>query len=82
MRPYAEEFIEALAKYYEIVIFTAAMPDYANFIIDIIDKSQVVSGRLYRDHCICKDNVYIKVKIKCNIGHFNSGKEHHQGDYR
>ena len=42
VRPYAEEFLEQLSKYYEIFIFTAALPDYANFIIDIIDKKGVV----------------------------------------
>lgn len=45
------------------MIFTAALPDYANFIIDIIDKTNVVSARLYRDNCMCKDNIYIKVLV-------------------
>ncbi|CAD8176198.1 unnamed protein product [Paramecium octaurelia] len=60
VRPYTEEFLEKLSKYYEIVIFTAAQPDYANFIIDIIDKQQIVKARLYREHTLQKDNVYIK----------------------
>ncbi|CAD8081478.1 unnamed protein product [Paramecium sonneborni] len=60
VRPYAEEFLEKLSKYYELVIFTAAQPDYANFIIDIIDKQKVVVARLYRQHTFFKDNVYIK----------------------
>ncbi|CAK80175.1 unnamed protein product (macronuclear) [Paramecium tetraurelia] len=60
VRPYTEEFLEKLSKYYEIVIFTAAQPDYANFIIDIIDKQQIVKARLYREHTFQKDNVYIK----------------------
>ncbi|CAD8181906.1 unnamed protein product [Paramecium pentaurelia] len=60
VRPYAEEFLDQLSKYYEIFIFTAALPDYANFIIDIIDKKGVVKQRLYRDKTIFKDQVYIK----------------------
>ncbi|CAD8177687.1 unnamed protein product [Paramecium octaurelia] len=60
VRPFAEEFLEALSKHYEIVIFTAALPDYANFIIDIIDKNEVVQQRLYRDQTVFKDEVYIK----------------------
>ncbi|CAD8069474.1 unnamed protein product [Paramecium primaurelia] len=60
VRPYTEEFLEKLSKYYEIIIFTAAQPDYANFIIDIIDKQQIVKARLYREHTFLKDNVYIK----------------------
>ncbi|CAD8093279.1 unnamed protein product [Paramecium sonneborni] len=60
VRPFAEEFLESVSKYYEIFIFTAALPDYANFIIDIIDKKGVVKQRLYRDKTIFKDQVYIK----------------------
>ncbi|CAD8082295.1 unnamed protein product [Paramecium sonneborni] len=60
VRPFAEEFLESLSKYYEIFIFTAALPDYANFIIDIIDQKGVVKQRLYRDKTIYKDQVYIK----------------------
>ncbi|CAK80463.1 unnamed protein product (macronuclear) [Paramecium tetraurelia] len=60
VRPYAEEFLEKLSKYYELVIFTAAQPDYANFIIDIIDKQKVVTSRLYREHTCYKDNIYLK----------------------
>ncbi|CAD8080056.1 unnamed protein product [Paramecium sonneborni] len=60
VRPYAEEFLEKLSKYYELVIFTAAQPDYANFIIDIIDKHKVVIARLYREHTLFKNNMYIK----------------------
>ncbi|CAD8171361.1 unnamed protein product [Paramecium octaurelia] len=60
VRPFVEEFLEQLSKYYEIIIFTAALPDYANFIIDIIDKKGFVKQRLYRDKTIFKDQVYIK----------------------
>ncbi|CAD8083811.1 unnamed protein product [Paramecium sonneborni] len=60
VRPYTEEFLDKLSKYYEIIIFTDAQPDYANFIIDIIDKQQVVKARLYREHTLVKDNVFIK----------------------
>lgn len=37
-----------MSKYYEIIIFTAALQDYADFILDLIDKSNVISHRLYR----------------------------------
>lgn len=37
VRPGALRFINQLSEYYEIVIFTASMPDYANFIIDDLD---------------------------------------------
>ncbi|CAD8168710.1 unnamed protein product [Paramecium pentaurelia] len=60
VRPFAEEFLEKLSKYYELVIFTAAQPDYANFIIDIIDKQKLVTARLYREHTLFKNNTYLK----------------------
>lgn len=50
MRPYAQEFLIETSKYYEVVIFTAALPDYANFILDIIDKKNSISYKLYREH--------------------------------
>jgi len=37
VRPYAEEFLVEMSKYYEIVIFTAALSDYADWILDLID---------------------------------------------
>ena len=33
VRPFANEFLEKLSAYYEIVLFTAGMPDYANYLI-------------------------------------------------
>lgn len=50
-----------MAQFYEIVIFTAALPEYANFILDIIDKSKIISYRLYREHTVQRANIYLKV---------------------
>jgi TFIIF-interacting CTD phosphatase-like protein len=59
IRPGAIRFINELSKYYEIVIFTAAMPDvrlyynpiqYADWIMDNVDRYGVVKHRLYRQH--------------------------------
>ena len=40
-----------LSKHYEIVIFTAAMQDYADWIINGIDHRGNIKYRLYRQHC-------------------------------
>lgn len=37
-----------MSKYYELVIFTAALQDYADFILDIIDSKKLIASRLYR----------------------------------
>lgn len=36
VRPFAEEFLQQMSKYYEIVIFTAGMQDYADWAIEQI----------------------------------------------
>lgn len=59
-RPYATRFLEVLSKHFELIIFTAAMQDYADFILDKIDVSSVISYRLYREHTTLSHNIYHK----------------------
>jgi len=40
-----------MAKYYEIVIFTASLSKYADPLMDIIDTHDVAPQRLFREHC-------------------------------
>jgi CTD small phosphatase-like protein 2 len=51
VRPYCNKFLSELSKYFEIVIFTAAMQDYADWIVDGIDHRGNIKHRLYRQHC-------------------------------
>jgi len=37
-----------MSKYYEIVIFTAAVKEYADNILDSIDEKKRITHRLYR----------------------------------
>ena len=37
VRPYCQEFLDEMSKYYELVIFTAAVKKYADNILDSID---------------------------------------------
>lgn len=50
MRPGCVQFIETMAQYYEIVIFTAALQEYADQVIDQIDVGNNIKYRLYRQH--------------------------------
>jgi CTD small phosphatase-like protein 2 len=50
VRPGCIQFIETMAKYYEIVIFTAALQEYADQVIDQIDVGNNIKTRLYRQH--------------------------------
>lgn len=58
MRPYLDECLEYLSQYYEIVVFTAGEENYANSILDVLDPDNLISHRLYRQHCICVDGRY------------------------
>jgi CTD small phosphatase-like protein 2 len=42
------EFLEEISSFYEIVVFTASLPNYANMILDMIDKDNFITHRLYR----------------------------------
>jgi CTD small phosphatase-like protein 2 len=48
IRPGAREFLDLMNKYYELVIFTAAMQDYADWVLDNLDTKNIISFRLYR----------------------------------
>jgi len=50
VRPGCVQFIETMAKYYEIVIFTAALQEYADQVVDQIDVGNNIKYRLYRQH--------------------------------
>ena len=60
VRPGCKEFLEEASKHYEVVIFTAALQDYADWVLDQIDEPGCISFRLYRQHAIPAGNYYIK----------------------
>jgi CTD small phosphatase-like protein 2 len=53
LRPGCIQFLKDMSQMYEIVIFTAAAQDYADFILNYIDRDSVkyIDHRLYRPHC-------------------------------
>lgn len=48
VRPGADQFLTEMAEIYEVVIFTAAMQDYADWVLNQIDKNKRIKYRLYR----------------------------------
>ena len=56
LRPGVHEFLENLENLYEIVIFTASLSQYANPLLDFIDKKGIFKYRLFREHCYCYTN--------------------------
>jgi len=59
-RPGAQLFLLAVARLYEVVVFTASLSVYADRVIDALDVKGVVSSRLFRDSCTYLDGAYIK----------------------
>ena len=59
-RPNAFKFLSELSKLYEIVVFTAGLKDYADWILNDLDKLKFISHRLYRDHTKYRNGVYLK----------------------
>lgn len=52
VRPFCKEFLAEMSKYYELVIFTAGVQEYADWVIDQIDPEGLIKHRLYREHTI------------------------------
>ena len=59
-RPYVDEFLRELSNLYEIIIFTASIPEYANPVLDLLDKHKCIKYRLFREHCVFDNGIYIK----------------------
>ncbi|XP_062869200.1 CTD small phosphatase-like protein 2 [Trichomycterus rosablanca] len=61
LRPHVREFLQAMAKHFEMFIYTSAKKEYAEMIVDILDpKKKIFRHRLYQDDCACVLGHYIK----------------------
>ena len=71
IRPYCFQFLEEMSKIFEIIIFTAALKDYADSILDILDPNKkLINYRLYRQHTSISGVTFCKdlSKIGRNLG--------------
>ncbi|WFD03292.1 protein-serine/threonine phosphatase [Malassezia obtusa] len=60
-RPWVDYFLRKVASWYQVVIFTASMQEYADPVIDWLDGGQgLISGRLFRESCTLRDGSYLK----------------------
>jgi len=60
-RPNVEKFLQEVSKWYEVVVFTASLKDYADPVVDQLDPKGVVKKRYFRDSCkLNKEGYYVK----------------------
>ncbi|KAM9958059.1 hypothetical protein ACTFIW_013035 [Dictyostelium discoideum] len=59
-RPHVDYFLEKVSQWYDIVIFTASMQQYADPLLDQLDTHKVFKKRLFRDSCLEKDGNFVK----------------------
>jgi RNA polymerase II subunit A small phosphatase-like protein len=59
-RPYVDEFLRWAGRHFEVVIFTASLPAYADPLLNKLDRHRVIRYRLYRHHCTNRDGDNIK----------------------
>lgn len=49
-RPYAKGMLKVLSRYYELVLFTSATEEFANYCMSIVDDENLIVFRLYKQH--------------------------------
>ncbi|XP_008277588.1 CTD small phosphatase-like protein 2 [Stegastes partitus] len=61
LRPHVKEFLQAMAKIYELFVYTCAKKEYAEKILDVLDpQRKLFRHRLYQDDCACILGHYVK----------------------
>lgn len=59
-RPHVDLFLKKVAEWFDLIIFTASMQQYADPLIDQLDTGKLVKGRLFRESCLAKEGNFIK----------------------
>jgi len=60
-RPYCDEFLRRVCQWYNLVVFTASVQEYADPVIDWLEQERkFFSGRYYRQHCTYRQGAFIK----------------------
>jgi len=68
-----KEFLEDMKERYELIVYTAAEPDYANSVLDCIENKfgKYFAYRLYSNHCV---STVGKCIFKC-LNFFTKGRD-------
>jgi len=60
IRPKVKEFLSALSRLFEVVLFTASQKVYANAIVKELDPQNKIKFQLYREDCVLVEGNYLK----------------------
>ena len=61
MRPHLHEFLERVARVYEVVVFTASQQMYAEQVLNNLDPTRAyIKHRLFRQHCVEVEGNFVK----------------------
>ncbi|OLN86360.1 Nuclear envelope morphology protein 1 [Colletotrichum chlorophyti] len=60
-RPHCDDFLRRVCKWYNLVVFTASVQEYADPVIDWLEaERKFFSARYYRQHCTFRQGAFIK----------------------
>ena len=60
-RPHCDDFLRKVCKWYNLVVFTASVQEYADPVINWLEQERkYFSERYYRQHCTFRNGAYIK----------------------
>lgn len=60
-RPHCDDFLRKVCKWYKLVVFTASVQEYAEPVIDWLEREKkYFQGRYFRQHCTLRNGAYIK----------------------
>ncbi|KAH6697010.1 dullard-like phosphatase [Plectosphaerella plurivora] len=60
-RPHCDDFLRRICKWYNLVVFTASVQEYADPVIDWLESERkFFSARYYRQHCTFRQGAFIK----------------------
>jgi len=59
-RPHVDYFLKKVAEWYDLIIFTASMQQYADPLINQLDLKRCVKIRLFRESCLQQEGNFIK----------------------
>ncbi|KAM7187973.1 HAD-like domain containing protein [Rhypophila sp. PSN 637] len=60
-RPHCDEFLRRVSRWFNLVVFTASVQEYADPVIDWLESDRkYFSARYYRQHCTFRHGAFIK----------------------